>query len=273
MRKQIWTSVCVVLLSVSLLAGCSRTQQGALLGGAVGAGTGAIWAANAGELSTAEGALVGLAAGGLAGALVGDQLDQKKARDLEKEIENLKKELEASKGKVKELEDLQARIKDLENQLKERDKEIADLKAKLAELAKVRPEGEKIIVTLLAETHYLSGKAELTDEGKKEIDRVIRIIRDKFPGREIAVRGHTDTDPIKYSGWKSNWELGSARALNVLHYLMEKHGIKGENISASAYAFYRPTADNKTPEGKRQNRRTEIVILPKQKPTVEKYQP
>jgi len=267
MKKQIWAMLCVVTLSVSMLAGCSWTQRGAALGGAAGAAIGGGWAAGAGELSAGEGALVGLAAGGLAGALIGDQFDQKKARDLKKEIENLQKEVEAGKATAKELADLKQKYKDLEDKLRAREKEIEDLRRQLADLAKVRREGQEIIVSLLlGETHYQSGKAELTDEGKKEIDRAVRIIREKYSDREICVRGHTDTDPIKYSGWKSNWELGSARALNVLHYLMEKHGIKGETISASAFAYYRPVGDNKTVEGKRQNRRTEIVILPKKLP-------
>jgi len=267
MRKRIWVVFCVVALAGSMLAGCSRTQQGGAIGGTVGAITGGIWAANAGELSTAEGALVGLAAGGLVGALVGDQLDQMNKRDLENQVKNLKNERDSLNAKIKELTDLQSK---LEDRIKEQDKEIADLRAKLAEMARVCAEGEKIIVTLLAETHYRSGKAELTDEGKKEIDRVVQIVREKYPDREICVRGHTDTDPIKYSGWKSNWELGSARALNVLHYLMDKHGIKGEKISASTFSAYRPVGDNKTPEGKRQNRRTEIVIMPKKQTTIEK---
>ena len=259
MRKQMWMLLCVVTVSAAMLSGCCWTQRGAALGGAAGAGIGAL----AGGSEAGEGALIGLAAGGLAGALIGDQFEH---RDWRKQLENLQKELAASKA---DNEALRARIKELEEKIKEQDKEIADLNAKLKELANVKPEREKIILTLLAETHYMSGKAELTDEGKKEIDRVVRIIREKYSDQEISVRGHTDTEPIKYSGWKSNWELGSARALNVLHYLMEKHGIKGEQISASTFAYYRPAADNKTAEGKRQNRRTEIVICPTQKPTVQ----
>jgi chemotaxis protein MotB len=267
MNKRLWSLLCVVTLSVSMLAGCSWTQRGALIGGAAGAGIGAL---AAGGNEAGEGALIGLAAGGLAGALIGDQFDQKNMRDLKKEIENLQKEVEAGKRAAKELEELKAKYNDALNRIKELEKEVEDLRKKLADLAKVKPEGEKIIVTLLAETHYQSGKAELTEEGKKEIDKVIGIIREKYSDREISVRGHTDTDPIKYSGWKSNWELGSARALNALHYLMDKHGIKGEQISASTFAYYRPAADNKTAEGKRQNRRTEIVICPARKPETEK---
>jgi len=270
MMRRFVTLVCVLTMPVFVFSGCSWTQRGAAVGGAAGAAIGGGWASTAGILSAGEGALVGLATGGLAGALIGDQLDQKKARDMKREIEQMKKDLEARKKMIdkqaRELEQAQAKLADLQKKLKQREKEIADLRKKLGALGeevKVRREGEKIVLTVLGETLYEPGKAQLTAHGKQVLDRVMKIIRDQFPDREILVRGHTDSQPIKYSGWKSNWELGAARALGVLHYLMEKHGVKGENISAATYAYYRPVADNATAEGRRKNRRAEIVILPK----------
>ena len=284
MRQRYWTMLCLTVLSNSALTGCSWTQRGAALGGLTGAGIGGVWAANAGNLSAAEGALVGLAAGGLAGALVGDQLDQKSARDLKREIGELQKELDARQRMVDEgkealdalrekLADRERALRDLEDKIKELEKEIADLKKRLGdwgEEVKVRREGEKIVLTILGETLYASGKAKLTDHGKEVLDRVMRIVRERFPDREILVRGHTDIEPIKYSPWDDNWELGAQRALGVLRYLMEKHGVKGENISAAAYAYYRPVADNATAEGRRQNRRAEIVILPRREVSIER---
>ena len=82
------------------------------------------------------------------------------------------------------------------------------------------------------------------------------------PDSFIAVEGHTDNEPIRYSGWKSNWELSSARALSVLHFMVDDCGIEARRLSANAYSEYRPVSDNATPEGKQQNRRVEIVILP-----------
>jgi len=285
-RYRFWTMFCLVGFAIATLAGCSWTQRGAAIGGVTGAGIGGGWAANAGNLSAAEGALVGLAAGGLAGALIGDLLDQKSARDLQREIDELKKELAARQKMVDDgkqaLRDLEGKLaereralRDLKDRIRELEKEIAGLRDKLGALGeeiKVRREGEKIVLTILGETLYASGKATLTDHGKEVLDRVMGIVREQFPDREILVRGHTDSEPIKYSGWKSNWELGAARALGVLHYLMEKHGVKGENISAATYAYYRPMADNATAEGRRENRRAEIVIFPKREVSLERAQ-
>ena len=99
----------------------------------------------------------------------------------------------------------------------------------------------------------------------------MEVVREQFPDRALMVRGHTDSQPIVYSGWKSNWELGAARALGVVHYLMDKHGVQGENLSAATYSKYQPRADNATDEGRQQNRRAELVVLPKAKITVEPY--
>jgi len=76
------------------------------------------------------------------------------------------------------------------------------------------------------------------------------------------IEGHTDKVPIKRSGWKSNWELSTARALSVLHYLEKDEGISPERLSAIGYGEYRPVASNDSRDGRKQNRRVEIVILP-----------
>ena len=59
----------------------------------------------------------------------------------------------------------------------------------------------------------------------------------------------------------SNWELSTARATNVLHF-MEEQGLHPERMSATGYGEYRPVAENDTKEGRQRNRRVEIVILP-----------
>jgi len=265
MKKHAWAWLCGVAVSVSLLSGCSWTQRGTLIGAAVGSGIGAIAAC---ENHPAVGTAIGAAGGAIVGALVGDQFDQKNARDLRNQIKNLQDELNVKEGVIK---DKDKEIAELKDRIKELEKEIAELRKKLGERVAVKREGMVIVAQLLAETHYRPGRGELNEEGMKELDRAVRIIKEQFPDREIVARGHTDSDPIKYSGWKSNWELGSARALGALHYLMDKHGIKGEMISAQTFSKYRPAADNSTADGKKQNRRVEICVLPKTQPKIERY--
>lgn len=77
----------------------------------------------------------------------------------------------------------------------------------------------------------------------------------------ISFEGHTDTLPIRSSQFQSNWELSTARATNLAHYFMDHHGFAPEKISVTGYGEYRPVADNATEEGRKQNRRVDIVLL------------
>ena len=79
----------------------------------------------------------------------------------------------------------------------------------------------------------------------------------------IGIEGYTDNVPIKHSSWKSNWELSSARSLSVLYFLANEKGISPERLSAIGFGEYRPVVSNDTREGRKLNRRVEIVIQPK----------
>jgi chemotaxis protein MotB len=272
----------LLLLVVPLgLLGCTTVQKGAAIGGLAGAAIGGTWAGNAGQLSIAEGAFVGAAGGGLAGALVGDQLEKKEKADLEKEIDNLKNTLQARDKmlaqkdssldeKQRALEQAQraaqekdGQIRDLQNQLSKKQSSLDDLEQHLksleVEMAKT-PKG--ITFTIAERVLFDSGSAILKDQGKSVLDEIATIIKERFAGKELAVEGYTDNVPITHSGWKSNWELGAARALSVLHYMINNQGFEPAKISATSYGEFRPVADNATEEGRQKNRRAVVVILP-----------
>ncbi|MBI4226988.1 MAG: flagellar motor protein MotB, partial [Candidatus Omnitrophica bacterium] len=88
------------------------------------------------------------------------------------------------------------------------------------------------------------------------------VLREELPDQPNGIEGHTDNEPIKASGWKSNWELSTARATSVLHYLVDNKGVSPERVSAIGYGEYRPVISNATAEGRQQNRRVEVVVLP-----------
>jgi len=159
--------------------------------------------------------------------------------------------------RIKELEtrlnDLESTKTILEQQLQ---KEIADKQVA------VSMEDRGLVITVLTNVLFDSGKAELNDKFVSILDRVAEVLVYQVPDRYIEVQGHTDNQPIKYSGWKSNWELSCARALSVVHYLTEQHDLETERIHASCFGEFRPVADNMTEEGRQKNRRVEIVILP-----------
>lgn len=77
---------------------------------------------------------------------------------------------------------------------------------------------------------------------------------------EIRVEGHTDNWPIRGGRYASNWELSSARALEVVKYLSAISGIDEGKFSALGYGEFRPIASNESAEGRSKNRRVEIFI-------------
>jgi chemotaxis protein MotB len=106
---------------------------------------------------------------------------------------------------------------------------------------------------------FSSGKATLKKATISELDHIKSVIKSRYSGMLIDVVGHTDSDPIKKSKWKDNWQLSSERALAVLRYLKSK-GISPSNIRAVASGSSVPVSKNSTISGKAKNRRVEIVV-------------
>jgi len=153
-----------------------------------------------------------------------------------------------------ELSDLQRAKAELEDRLKN---EIADKEVKVDMLER------GLVITFVAEVLFNSGKADLIENSLAKLDKIGGVMNTTVRDLNIGVEGHTDNEPIKYSAWKSNWELSTGRALSVLHYLQDTAGVAPERLSATGYGEYHPVASNDTPEGRQKNRRVEIVILPK----------
>jgi chemotaxis protein MotB len=121
------------------------------------------------------------------------------------------------------------------------------------------PSAGTITVTLENAILFSSGKATLKRTTSVELDHIRSVLQSKYSGKEIDVVGHTDSDPIKKSKWKDNWELSAQRALTVVRYLISK-GIPKETIRAVGRGESQPVASNSTASGKAKNRRVEIVV-------------
>jgi len=119
-----------------------------------------------------------------------------------------------------------------------------------------------LVITVVGDLLFDSGKAEIRSEAYSLLGKISSVLKDNMSQFNIGIEGHTDNVPIKHSGYKSNWELSTTRALSVLHYLVKNQGISPERLSAIGYGEYRPVASNETSDGRKQNRRVEIVILP-----------
>ena len=116
-----------------------------------------------------------------------------------------------------------------------------------------------ITVTLPNAILFDAGNATLKRATSVELDHILSVLQSQYAGRQIDVVGHTDSDPIKKSKWKDNWELSAQRALSVLRYLV-KRGISEKDIQAVGCGESQPIASNSTNSGKAKNRRVEIVV-------------
>ena len=106
-----------------------------------------------------------------------------------------------------------------------------------------------------------SGRANLRDEANATLEQVATVLA-SVPNRNFLVADHTDNVPVgRHSRYDSNWELSAARGVAVVRFLAD-HGLSPERLAAAGYADTQPVASNADDEGRAQNRRIEIIVLP-----------
>jgi chemotaxis protein MotB len=190
--------------------------------------------------------------------------------------------MEAERAQLyQENEALRAERDDLAKRLAARERELGDKTQKLdeihptyeglvrdleADLAATRIEidrlREGLSMSLPAEMLFASGSAELTAEGEQRLARVAADLRDA--PYQVLVQGHTDGIAIRGAlaqRFATNWELAAARAARVVR-LLEARGVEAERLAAVSLGEHHPIATNDTPEGRAENRRIEIRLVP-----------
>jgi chemotaxis protein MotB len=118
----------------------------------------------------------------------------------------------------------------------------------------------RMVLVLPADVLFEAGKAQVGSRGRAVVEGVGGVLA-KVKGRRFQVSGHTDGDPIRVSGFESNWQLSSARALEVVEILIHA-GVSPAALSAAGYAEFDPVAANDSLVNKARNRRIEIVLQP-----------
>jgi chemotaxis protein MotB len=182
-------------------------------------------------------------------------------------------ELEAALGNTKAaLGDSQKDKSALENALLELKKRKAESEARIAEFRalldkfkglidsgklKVSIREGRMVVALATDILFPSGSSTLSKEGVPAIVEVAQLLT-SIPDRKFQIEGHTDNIPSKN---RSNWELGSARALSVLKAMTDA-GMPPNRISAASFGDTKPAKSNDTAEDRAANRRIEIVVVP-----------
>ena len=119
------------------------------------------------------------------------------------------------------------------------------------------PEG--IVLSLREIGFFESGSASLQSNSLETFDRIGAVVS-AYPCN-LRIEGHTDNVPIHNSQFHSNWELSTARASEIIRILVTREHLEPQRLSAAGYGEYHPVADNSTDEGRRLNRRVDIVIM------------
>lgn len=118
-----------------------------------------------------------------------------------------------------------------------------------------------LLLTITEGVLFKPGNAEVVGEARKVAVEISHLLVTD-PARQIAIEGHTDNRPISTAKYPSNWELSSSRAINFMKILLENKNLDPMTFSATGYGEYQPISSNNTSEGRAENRRVEVLILP-----------
>ncbi|MGA8937685.1 MAG: OmpA family protein [Acidobacteriaceae bacterium] len=119
------------------------------------------------------------------------------------------------------------------------------------------PEG--FVISLKEAGFFQSGEANLRPGAGATIERIANVLAQH--GFFLRIEGHSDDQPIHNGQFRSNWQLSTARAMTVLMLLVNESRLDPSKLSLAGYGPYRPVASNATPEGRRLNRRVDLVVI------------
>lgn len=118
-----------------------------------------------------------------------------------------------------------------------------------------------LVISLREAGFYSSGSSLPESQSKATLDQIATTLA--ATPYDLRIEGHTDNVPIHTSQFASNWELSTARATELARIFILDHSIAPGRLSAAGFAEYHPLASNETPEGRSQNRRVDITVLPR----------
>lgn len=194
---------------------------------------------------------------------INQQLEQSGSTNaqLTKNIEELQRALKEYQDRAAQLERIKQRFELLRDKLK-----------KLTDLGlKVEIRRNRMVIRLPGDVLFASGDDKLSKEGNAVLNAVAEVIRNdkQLSGRYFQVAGHTDNKPLKGGRFGDNWGLSAMRARQVLLYLVAPQdakegggGLNAERLHAAGYGDTDPVAKNDADEGRKQNRRVELVLMP-----------
>jgi len=190
-----------------------------------------------------------------------------KLKEKEKGLAELNTRLQES---LKEVQLKDERLTELEDILNKQNEAVNSLMSKVS-TALLGFEGEglsvdirqgKVYVSLEESLLFESGRYAVDPEGVKALKQLAKVL-ELNPDINVMVEGHTDDVPVIPSGdLQDNWDLSVLRATSIIKILLEHGNIEPQRLIAAGRGEYMPIDPAKTPEARRKNRRTEIILTP-----------
>ncbi|MCW3076453.1 MAG: hypothetical protein JWO32_1062 [Bacteroidetes bacterium] len=187
---------------------------------------------------------------------------------LEAKLNKQKQDLDELSVQLKQRE---ARVNELEDILKKKDQAATDLKKKLSDALlgfenkglTITQKNGKVYVSMDESLLFASGKTNVEARGVEALKSVAKVLETNTD-INVMVEGHTDDVPMKGAGEiKDNWDLSVIRATSVTKILLSNAKIDAQRITSAGRGEYFPLDPAKTPEARKKNRRTEIILTPK----------
>lgn len=126
---------------------------------------------------------------------------------------------------------------------------------------------EGVYIDIQEAVLFSSGSADITGTGQETLGSLAGMF-DLFDN-QIVIEGYTDDVPMNSPQFPSNWELSTGRAVSVLRYLSESHGLNPNRLSAVGYGEYNPIVPNDSDENRAENRRVNMIIVHEEREEVD----
>ena len=183
------------------------------------------------------------------------------------ENQNTSKQLSSTKAQMaaqrQRLEQLQALIDQQQRATEALRKKIADaLTGFNSNELTVKMKNGRVYISMQESLLFPSGSAVVNPKGKDALSKVASVLNTSSD-INVNIEGHTDSIPIHTVKYADNWSLSTARATSIAHVLIDEYSVNPAKLVASGRSEYDPIAPNSTPDGRGQNRRTEIILEPK----------
>lgn len=119
-----------------------------------------------------------------------------------------------------------------------------------------------VYISLSDKMLFKSGSAMINEQANSVLEKISKILNDQ-KDLDILIEGHTDNVPMNSDCISDNWDLSTRRSTAIVRLLQKKYNVDPSRMTAGGRSEYLPKVSNDTAEGRKTNRRTEIIILPK----------